>query len=101
MVADFPPIDQLYLYREQVHSILAGHDMSHPRVVGLAARNADMPASWPIEILVSVLEFRERPAIDLHQAANELAELIGHEVVLQHCEPGAERLLDGEEMRLL
>lgn len=101
MIADFPPLDLLYLYREQVHSILAGYDMSHPRVVGLAARGADMPAGWPVEILVSVLEVRERPAIDLHHAADELAVLIGHEVVLQHCEPGSERLLEGEEMRPL
>ncbi|MCA0296937.1 MAG: hypothetical protein LCH96_16825 [Actinobacteria bacterium] len=100
-IADFPPLDLLYLYREQVHSILAGHDMSHPRIVGLAARGSDMPSGWPIEILVSVLEFRERPAVDLHRAAEDLAELIGHEVVLQHCEPGNERLLEGDEMRPL
>lgn len=60
-----------------------------------------MPASWPVEILVSVLEVRERPAVDLHRAADELAVLIGRRVVLQHCVPGSESLLEGEEMRSL
>lgn len=101
MIGGFPPLEVLYLYRDQVISILVEHEMSHPRVVGLAAQGRDMPATWPIEILVSVLDQRERPATDLHRAAAELAVLLEHEVVLQHCAPGSERLLEGEEMRSL
>lgn len=101
MIGDLPPLEVLYLYRDQVVSILADHEMSHPRVVGLAAQGSDMPATWPIEILVSVLDHRERPATDLHRAADELAAVIGYQVVLQHCAPGSEHLLEGEEMRSL
>lgn len=96
--ADFAPLDLLYLYRDNVLSILHGHGISHPRVCGLAARGADLPAGVPVEILVDVMEARAWAAVDLHAVADEIAQLVGHPVALIHCPPGTEQLQPGEQM---
>lgn len=99
MVAeDFAPLDLLYLYREQVLSILNRDGIAHPRVCGLAARGADLPESVPVEILVDVMDSRAWAAVDLHAVAAAIAVVIVHPVALVHCPPGAEKLLPGEQM---
>ena len=99
MVAeDFSPLDLLYLYREAVLSILNRHGISHPRVRGLAARGADLPASVPVELLVEVTESRALEAGDLQAVADLIAAVIAHPVALVHCPPGTEELPAGEQM---
>ena len=98
MAADFAPLDLLYLYREEVLSILNKHGTAHPRVCGLAARGAELPASVPVEILVDVMEARAWAAVDLHDVADQIATVIAHQVALVHCPPGQEQLLPGEQM---
>ena len=95
---DFAPLDLLYLYREEVLSILNRHGIAHPRVCGLAARGAALPQSVPVEILVDVMEARAWTAVDLHAVADAIAIVIAHPVALVHCAPGAEELLPGERM---
>lgn len=95
---DFAPLDLLYLYREEVLSILNRHAIADPRVCGLAARGARLPESVPVEILVDVMESRAWAAVDLHAVADAIAVVIAHRVVLVHCPPGAEELLPGEQM---
>lgn len=94
----FAPLDLLYLYREEVLSILNRRGISHPRVCGLAARGAELQESVPVEILVDVMESRAWAAVDLHAAADAIASVIAHPVALVHCPPGAEELLPGEQM---
>lgn len=101
VTADFPPLDLLYLYRDRLGDILAAHDLSHPRVVGLAASVQNVPEGIAVELLVDALEARQRPAVDLHRAAEQIGQLIGHQVLLVHCPPGQEALLPGEQMRSL
>ena len=103
MAQDFAPLDMLYLYRENVLSILHRRGITHPRVCGLASRGAPLPESCPVEILVDVMDdplvqMRVWAAVDLHAVADEIAAAIGHAVVLTHCPPGAEKLLPGEQM---
>lgn len=98
MPSNFAPLDLLYLYREDVLSILGREGIWHPRVCGLAARGADLPPSVPVEIFVDVMEARSWAAVDLHRVASQLAHLIGHDVVLSHCPPGEEDLLPGEQI---
>lgn len=94
----FAPLDLLYLYGEEVLSILNRHGIAHPRVCGLAARGADLPESAPVEILVDVMEARAWAAVDLHTVADAIAVVIAHPVALVHCPPGSEELLPGEQM---
>lgn len=95
MAEDFAPLDLLYLYREQVLSILNRDGIAHPRVRGLAARGADPAESVPVEILVDVMDSRAWAAVDLHAVADAIAVVIAHPVALVHCPPGAEKLLPG------
>lgn len=95
---DLAPLDLLYLYREEVLSILNRHGIAHPRVCGLAARGAELPGSVQVEILVDVMEPRAWAAVDLHSVADAIAAVIAHRVALVHCPPGAEELLPGEPM---
>lgn len=95
---DFAPLDLLYLYREEVLSILNRHGIAHPRICGLASRGAELPESVPVEILVDVTESRAWAAVDLHAVADAIAAVIAHRVALVHCPPGAEQLLPGEQM---
>ncbi len=98
MAEDFAPLDLLYLYREQVVSILNRHGIAHPRVCGLATTGTHLPESVPVEILVDVMESRAWAAVDLHAVADAVAVVIGHRVALVHCPPGREELLPGEQM---
>ncbi len=98
MPEDFAPLDLLYLYREQVLSVLNQAGIAHPRVCGLAASGANLPTSVPVEVLVDVIEARAWAAVDLHAVADRVANLIGHPVLLVHCSPGLEDLLPGERM---
>ena len=95
---DFAPLDLLYLYRDQVLSILNRHGIAHPRICGLASRGAELPPQVAVEILVDVMEVRAWAAIDLHAVADEVASVIAHRVVLIHCPPGSESLLPGEQI---
>lgn len=98
MPEDFAPLDLLYLYREQVLSVLNQHGIAHPRVCGLAAQGVALAPDVPVEVLVDVMEARAWAAVDLHAVADRIAALIGHGVILIHCPPGTEELLPGEQM---
>ena len=98
MPEDFVPLDLLYLYKEDVLSILNRHGLGHPRVRGTAARGAKLPVSVPLEILVDVLDPSDWAAADLEGVADEIARVIEHEAIVVHCPPGEERLLPGEQM---
>jgi hypothetical protein len=95
---DFPPLELLHLYGDQVHAVLARLEMSHPRVVGLAASGQDLPEMVPVEMLVDVADAHERAAYDLTEPSQAISELIGHRVILVHTRVGLESLLEGEQM---
>ncbi len=98
MADDFPPLELLHLYGDQVHAVLARLEMSHPRVVGLAASGQDLPEMVPVEMLVDVADAHERAAYDLTEPSQAISELIGHRVILVHTRVGLESLLEGEQM---
>lgn len=98
MSDDFPPLELLHLYRDQVHAILEKHEMGHPRVVGLAAAGQDLLDMVPVEMLVDVRDAHERAAYDLAEPSHAISELIGHRVVLIHTRVGLETLLEGEQI---
>jgi len=98
MATDFAPLDLLYLYREEVLSILNRPGISHARLCGLAAMGAHLPTTVPVEILVDAMESRAWAAVDLHAVADSVANVIAHPVVLVQCPPGQERLMPGEQM---
>lgn len=98
MADDFPPLELLHLHRDQVHAVLARHEMSHPRVVGLAASGQDHPEMVLVEMLVDVADAHERAAYDLTEPSQAISELIGHRVLLVHTLVGRENLLEGESI---
>lgn len=101
MAGSLPQLELLFLHRDGIREVLRRHDMWHVRVCGLAAKGMALAAGVPVELLVDVVDARYRAAIDLHEAAGEIASMIGHPVVVIHCRPGEEQLLDGEDLRSL
>lgn len=68
------PSEALRRDREQVIAVLRRHGLEHPRVFGSAARGDDAPGS-DLDLVVDVGP--EADVLDLIDAADELAELLG------------------------
>lgn len=98
MEADFPGHSMLLLYRDRIREILAREGMESARAAGLAATGRPMPAGVPVEIYVTIAGAHDWSSTDLRRVDQEVADLIGHPVVITHCPPGQERLLPGEEI---
>lgn len=98
MVSDLTPYEALHLYRDRVREVLASHGLVQPRAAGLAATGRPVPVGVACEIYVDVPGVHDWfDAGEKTRIAAQVADLLGHPVVLVWCPHGQERTLPGEQ----
>ena len=101
MAPDYAVHEALVLHADHLRAILAAHSMSAPRVAGLVAAGRPLPTGVPIEVYVDVAGAHDHYAAGMASHDREIADLVGHPVVICHCPVGQEGALPGESVRPL